>query len=253
MKNFAVATLLATCPFIALAQSGVQANKSITKFDCKAGEKILYSDNFEQATLGQLPAGWNTNGTGEITMLSTCPGKWLRLHHPYTYLTANTADFGENYTIEFDLILQLKSSDRMFPQISLGLFSAGTASISDNETLKEDNKYGCVTALISPANSNNTKAWLKSYVNGKSYFVGEPKALPELEQWYGQPVHIAIQVQKERYSMWANAVKIFDVPNGVPVNYVMNQLQFRVHHTNYKESEYGIYISNIIMAKDLVK
>lgn len=302
MKNFVVATLVATFPFVSTAQLGGLVNKvktkvnqrvdqkvdqaidkgldkaegkstastsssptpggtpatteepvlkSTSKFDFIAGEKIFYYENFEQEALGELPTGWNTNGTGEVTTLDKFPGKWLRLHHPFTYLTANKTEFGENYTIEFDIILQLKNNGWMYPQVSFGLFSSGTDPNSSNEFLKEANTYGCVTALFSPGEFKNTKVALKSYVDSKTYFAGEPKSLPELEQWYGKPVHMAIQVQKERFRMWANEVKIFDVPKGVPLNYVMNQLQIRVHHTNYNDSQYGIYISNLKMAKGL--
>lgn len=225
--------------------------KSTGKFDFIAGEKIFYYENFEQEALGELPAGWNTNGSGEITTLDKYPGKWLRIHSPFTYLTANKTEFSENYTIELDLILQLKNNGWMYPQVSFGVFSSGTETTTDNEFLKDNNKYGCVTALISPAEMKSSRVVLKSHVDGKSFFTGEPKVLAELEQWYGKPVHIAIQVQKERYRMWVNEIKIFDIPKGVPVNYVMNQLQVRVHSTNYNDSQYGIYISNFKMAKGL--
>jgi OOP family OmpA-OmpF porin len=225
--------------------------KSTSKYDFIGGEKIFYYETFDQEAIGELPTGWNTNGTGEVTTLDKYPGKWLRLHHPFTYLTANKTEFGENYTIELDIILQLKNNGWMYPQVSFGLFSAGTESNQDNEFLKDYSKYGSVTALFSPGEFKSSKVSLKSYVDGKSFFTGEPKQLVELEQWYGHPVHIAIQVQKERFRMWANEIKIFDVPKGVPVNYVMNQLQLRVHATNYNDSQYGIYIGNIKMAKGL--
>lgn len=225
--------------------------KSTGKYDFIAGEKIFYYENFEQDALGELPMGWNTNGTGEITTLDKYAGKWLRVHSPFTYLTANKTEFSENYTIEFDIILQLKNNGWMYPQVSFGLFSSGTETTTDNTFLKDYNKYGAVTALLSPGEFKSTKAVLKSYVDGQSYFTGEPKGLPELEQWYGKPVHIAIQVQKERYRMWANEVKIFDIPKGVPTNYIMNQLQIRAHSTNYNDSQYGIYVSNFKMAKGL--
>jgi OmpA-OmpF porin, OOP family len=304
MKNFAVATLLATFPFVGSAQLGGLVNKvknkvnqrvdqkvdatidkgldkaegkpagastassssassgnttptdepvlkSTSKFDFIAGSTIFYYENFEQEAIGELPTGWNTNGTGEITTLDKYPGKWLRVHHPFTYLTANKAEFSENYTIEFDIILQLKNNGWMYPQVSFGLFSSGTETNTANDFLKDYDKYGAVTALLSPGEFKSSKVVLKSYVDGKSFFTGEPKSIPELEQWYGRPVHMAIQVQKERFRMWANEVKIFDIPKGVPLNYVMNQLQIRVHHTNYNDSQYGIYIGNIKMAKGL--
>lgn len=223
--------------------------KSATKFDFIPGAQIVYYENFDQESIGELPQGWNTNGTGEVTTLDKFSGKWLRVHAPFTYLTGNTKELGENYTIEFDIILQLKNNGWMYPELSFGLFSSGTESNSANDFLKDYDNYAAVTASIMPGEYKSTKANLKSYVDGKSYFTGENKALGELEQWYGKPVHMAIQVQKERYRMWVNEVKLFDIPKAVPVTYVMNQLQIRVHHTNYSDAQYGIYISNIKMAK----
>jgi outer membrane protein OmpA-like peptidoglycan-associated protein len=227
------------------------AVKSTAKFDFIPGAQIIYYENFDQEALGELPTGWNTNGTGEVTTLDKFPGKWLRVHAPFTYLTANKKEFSENYTIEFDIILQLKNNGWMYPEVSFGLFSSGSEATDANDFLKDYDKYGSVTAMLRPAEYKTTKASFKSYVDGKSYFIGQNKPLAELEQWYGKPVHIAIQVQKERYRMWANEVKVFDIPKAVPVNYVMNQLQIRVHQTNYNDNQYGIYISNIKMAKGL--
>ncbi len=132
--------------------------KSTGKFDFIAGEKIFYYENFEQEAMGELPTGWNTNGTGEITTLDKYPGKWLRVHSPFTYLTANKTEFSENYTIEFDIILQLKNNGWMYPQVSFGLFSSGTETTTDNEFLKDYNKYGAVTALFSPGEFNKHKS-----------------------------------------------------------------------------------------------
>jgi OOP family OmpA-OmpF porin len=227
------------------------ALKSTAKFDFIPGAQIVYYENFDQEALGELPTGWNTNGSGEVTTLDKFPGKWLRVHAPFTYLTANQKELGENYTIEFDIILQLKNNGWMYPEVSFGLFSSGTESNSTNDFLRDYDKYGSVTALLSPGEYKHTKIRIKSYADNKSYFSGEFKPLGELEQWYGKPVHMAIQVQKERFRMWVNEVKAFDLPKAVPMNYVMNQLQIRVHHTNYNDSQYGIYISNIKMAKGL--
>jgi OOP family OmpA-OmpF porin len=245
MNKVSVAIMLAALPFTGWAQPG----KSTAKYDFIVGEKIFYYENFEHQAPGEFPAGWNTNGTGEVTILDKFPGKWLRLHQPFTYLTANQQEFGENYTLEFDIILQLKNNGGIYPQVSFGLFSSGTATDTDNDFLKDYNKYGCVTALFSPGEFKSNKVGLKSYVDGKSYFTCSAKPLAELEQWYKQPVHMAIQVQKEHFRMWVNEIKIFDVPKAVPMNYIMNQLQIRVHGTNYSCSQYGIYISNIKMAK----
>ena len=43
------------------------ALKSYTKYDFIPGDQILYYDNFEGEALAELPTGWNTSGTGEVT------------------------------------------------------------------------------------------------------------------------------------------------------------------------------------------
>ena len=106
------------------------AVKSTMKFDFIPGAQIVYYENFDQEALGELPTGWNTNGTGEITTLDKFPGKWLRVHAPFTYLTANKKELGENYTIEFDIILQLKNNGWMYPEVSFGLFSSGWRALN---------------------------------------------------------------------------------------------------------------------------
>jgi OmpA-OmpF porin, OOP family len=227
------------------------ALKSTTKFDFIPGAQIVYFEDFKDEAIGELPTGWNTNGTGEVTTFDKYPGKWLRLHAPFAYLTSNTKELGENYTIELDVILQLKNLGWMYPELGLGIFSTGTESTTDNSFLKDLQKNASVTALLMPGEYKSTKSHVKSFVSHKTHFSGENKRLEEVEQWYGKPFHIAIQVQKERYRMWVNEIKAFDIPKAVPPGHMMNQLQVFVSHTNYNDSQYGIYISNIKFAQGL--
>ena len=89
---------------------------------------------------------------------------------------------------------------------------------------------------------------MNSYLANRSHFTGDAKAYESLENYFGKPAHIAIQVQKERYRVWINEEKLFDVPKAVPPGVIMNQLYFEVGHTNYKEDQYAIYVSNIKVA-----
>jgi outer membrane protein OmpA-like peptidoglycan-associated protein len=224
------------------------APKSFRKYDFIPGELILYYDNFEGEALSELPSNWNTSGTGEVTTLDKYPGNWLRLHKPFTYLSSNQKQFGENYTIEFDLILQLKNTGWMYPEIYFGLFSTKDEPNTDNKFLREQKKYASVVTTIMPAEFKNSRARVNSWVGHKSHFAGDNKVYDALEKYYGKPVHIAIQVQKERYRLWINEEKLFDVPKGVPPGEVMNQLYFEVGHTNYSEDQYAVYVSNIKVA-----
>lgn len=222
--------------------------KSFSKFDFIPGDSILYAEDFQQEELGELPVKWNTNGSGEVSTLDKFPGRWLRLHKQFTYLTANQQKFGDNYTIEFDFILQLKNNGWMYPEFQVGVFASGEEDNTANTFLKDYEKNGALKATIYPAEYNNSKTRLQSYLEKKNYYTSETKAYEALEKSYGKPVHVAIQVQKERFRMWINGDKIFDAPKAVPANQVMNQLFFEVSPTNYAEEQYGVFVGNIKVA-----
>jgi OmpA-OmpF porin, OOP family len=225
--------------------------KYFYKYDFIPGEKILYTEDFEQEALAELPTSWNTNGSGEVVTLEKYSGKWLRLHNPFIYLTGNTKELTENYTAEFDVILQLKNNGWMYPTFSTGFFATNGEPGANNAFLKEYDKYAAVMGTIYPEERNNSRVLVESFKDNAGYFKSEPKNYGELEKYYGKPVHIAIQVQQQRLRMWINETKVFDVPRGIDTTYKMNQLFFKVGQTNYKEEQYGIYISNIKTAAGL--
>ncbi len=222
--------------------------KSFTKYDFIPGEFILYYDNFEGEALAELPTNWNTSGTGEVTTLDKFPGNWLRVHKPFTYLSSNKKEFGENYTVEYDLILQLKNNGWAYPEFYFGLFSTKDEPNDDNAFLRDQKKYGAVVTMLQPAEFKNSKVRVNSYSGNKNHFIGDNKVYESLETFYGKPVHIAMQVQKERLRVWINEEKLFDVPKAVPPGVIMNQIYFEIGHTNYKEDQYAIYVSNIKVA-----
>jgi OOP family OmpA-OmpF porin len=228
-----------------------QAVKSFTKYDFIPGEKVLYYDNFDQEAIAELPTGWNTNGSGEVVTLENLTGKWLRLHNPFVYLTSNTKELTRNYTAEFDIILQLKNNGWMYPTFSAGFFASNDEPATDNVFLKSYDKNTAVFATIYPEENNNSRVLVESATEGKNYFKSEAKNYGVLDKYYGKPVHVAIQVQQQRFRMWINETKVFDVPKAVDTGYKMNQLFFKVGATNYKEEQYGIYISNIKAATGL--
>lgn len=222
--------------------------KSFSKFDFIPGDSILYAEDFQQDQIGELPLNWNTSGTGEVMTLDKYPGNWLRLHKGFTYLTSNKNQFGENYTIEFDVILQLKSNGWMYPELEFGVFSSGEKSNVENEFLKHSSSIGGVYATLSPSEYSNSKMRVRSIIKNREHYTSDPKMCEMIEKFYGKPVHVSVQIQKERLRVWINSEKIFDAPRAVPAGIVMNQLVFIASHTNYPEDQYGIYIGNIKIA-----
>ncbi len=221
---------------------------SAAKFDFVPGEQIIYADDFATDEMGELPVNWNTNGSGELTTLGKVPGNWLKLHKSFMYLSRNKGAFGENYTVEFDVVLQLKNNGWSYPEFLFGVFATKDEPNTDNSFLKHYTKYAAVVAELHPGEFKSSRITLRSLLEGRSYFNSNAKNYDALEKYYGRPVHVSVQVQKERMRIWMNQEKVFDAPKALPADVKMNQLFFQVGHTNYPEDQYGIYVSNIKVA-----
>lgn len=232
----------------ATQKEGETVVKDFSRYDFIPGEQVLYYDNFEGEAIGELPTGWNTSGTGEVTTLDKYPGQWLRLHKNFVYLSRNQKEFGENYTAEFDVIFRLKNNGWSYPDLRFGFFASKDEPNGGNNFLREFRKNASLVATIFPAEFKTSRVKLVSYKEGRDWFQGTPKAFESLEKWYGTPVHVAIQVQKERCRIWINEEKVFDVPKGVPTDHIMNQVFFEVGNTNYPEDQYAVFISQIKVA-----
>lgn len=225
------------------------ALKSNSRFDFIPGEQIVYTENFEQDAIGELPTGWNTTGTGEVVTLNNYPGKWLQLFMRSFYLTSNQKEFGENYTIEFDVIMQLKSNGHFYPYFSFGFIGTNGEPAAGNDFLRNYRKYASVEGVFYPADGGRSKLDMRSYKDGRIYYSGNGQQVAALSDYFGKPVHIAIQVQKERLRIWVSQNKIFDAPKAIAPGALMNQLIFEIHSATYKEGEYGFYLSNLKVAR----
>lgn len=226
-----------------------------SKYDFIPGEKVLYVDDFSQDNIGELPPNWNTRGKGELVTLDNVPGKWLRLFPGNTYLTGNSKAFGENYTIEFDLIIDgtAPAGTRFFPGLGFGLFASGSKKVTDN-TLFIESEYMGKNRLQINARPNVdaiSKMELSSSENGNSFNSGDQEFAAYSKTFF-KVAHYAMQVQKQRFRFWVNEHKVFDVPRAVFLSVPLNGLSFSVaNYFPYNDNNFGLYISNIKVATGL--
>ncbi|MFN4316323.1 MAG: OmpA family protein [Chitinophagaceae bacterium] len=232
------------------SEANTPSNKftQFSKYDFVPGDSILYAEDFAQDALGELPLNWNTSGTGEVSTLESISGNWLRLHKNFRYLSANLKRWPENFTLEFDMVLQLKNNGWSYPNLRVSMFDSGEEPASSNEFLKRIDQLTAVTANINPAEMRNTSVRLNSFRESRTHYASDARMYDALEKEYFKVVHVAIQVQKERYRMWINSDKVFDAPKAVPANASFNQLMFEVGSTNYPEDKYAVFVSNIKVA-----
>lgn len=228
-----------------------QTIKSYSKFDFVPGEKIIYSEDFQQDAIGELPLAWNASGKGEIMTLGNQPGKWLRIFQNNTYLSGNKSKFGENYTIEFDLIyfFDPKVKGYVLPGWEFGIFSSGSEDASDNKFLKEQSALNSTEVRF--GYGSYALAILESKKKRASGFISDKMQLGEVLPGFNKVVHYSVQVQKTRFRLWIDEKKVFDIPRAINTSDTLNQVYFKMEGSNYKEDEIGLYVTNLKIATGL--
>ncbi len=230
------------------AEKGI---KSFSKFDFVPGERIIYAEDFSQDAIGELPLTWNASGKGEVMTIDGKPGKWLRAFENTTYLAGNKKTFGENYTVEFDLMyfFEPKVKGYVMPNWKVGLLSSGGIDPTDNSFLKQPDEVN--NTYVNFSFSNYGGAQLESRAKHVQTFRSDRMEMGDMMPTNNTAIHYSIQVQKTRFRLWMDERKVFDIPRAINVADTMNQLYFFLEGSNYKEDEVGLFISNIKIATGL--
>jgi len=222
--------------------------KSYSKFDFIPGDAILYSEDFQQDEIGEFPLNWNTAGKGEVVTLNAFPGKWLRMFENSLYLSSNKTPFSKNFTIEFDVVLDMKYNGYTYPMFSFGFLSTNEDSTTDNKFLGNPNAYQMAEIYLRLGTGKSSYTYLYTSADRSRTFTSENQEFSNLEKFYGKVSHVAIQVQEQRMRIWVNGEKKYDLPKAVPTKYIFNQVFFNVSTSSYKDDELGFYLSNIKVA-----
>ncbi|MGZ5286672.1 MAG: OmpA family protein [Flavisolibacter sp.] len=225
--------------------------KGYSRFDFVPGERIIYAEDFAQDAIGELPLTWNSSGKGEVMTPDQYQGKWLRVYENNTYLTGNQKKFGENYTIEFDLMFYFdpKVKGYVLPNWSFGILSSGDMDAADNKFLSD--QVGIANAEVRFAMGSYSGAYMESYSNRKPTFNSDRMELGDMQPNFNKVLHYSVQVQKTRFRLWINEKKVFDIPRAINTTDTMNQVYFQLEGSNYPEDEIGLFVSNIKIATGL--
>lgn len=232
MKTFLLVLSIAFVSNLCYSQG---KNNTTSKYDFIPGEKVIFYDDFTSEDLGDFPALWLTNGSGEIVTSSLFEGKWFQPTRTGYYIPETKDKFVDNYTIEFDLVLLSEDNSETSTGFDLFLLSDDLA-----------NPRG---------GSQPGDAGLKIRPDYESVFWNN---WSEARDWDGDAgqvdfrfksstkYHIAFWIQKQRVRLYANDEKILDLPRGLQANYVYNQFRIEV----YTEETTSI-ISNFRIAAGL--
>ncbi len=228
-------------------QATIQA---FSKYDFIPGDSVLYANDLAGEAIGELPTGWNSNGSSVVVTLTGIPGQWLRMAQHTVVLTDNETPFGPDFTAEFDMVLQYDFKGWLPPSLQFGLLASGEESTTSNKLLSDPKGDKSFYVEISPLADAGNLA-LESYEKYIRYFNIPPARNAAVRQWYGKVSHVAIQGQKERLRIWVDGEKLYDVPKGIAKVGDLNQLFFRLSSSPYSDEQIGVYIGNIKVAKGL--
>lgn len=82
---------------------------SNTKYDFIPGDQVLLFEDFSQDAIGDFPALWTTNGSGEVRTVNKGTGNWLYMSQDDgAYCLMKDLVLPENFIFEFDMIGQSK-------------------------------------------------------------------------------------------------------------------------------------------------
>ncbi|MDX1904628.1 MAG: OmpA family protein [Thermonemataceae bacterium] len=93
------------------AKGSTPSLKAYSKFDFVAGEKVIYFDDYSTTNVGDFPANWNTNASGEIVSLDGNDSKFLKVGKKGIFIPESLKELPENFTVEFDMAVSEDMSE----------------------------------------------------------------------------------------------------------------------------------------------
>lgn len=201
------------------AQDNDSLTRIYSKFDFVPGEKVIFFDDFAADNIGDFPALWNTNGSGEVVTFGKYPGKWLKITNPRSIVTLlDPLTLPENYTIEFDVVPQKHLPSHNNTYYTFYLIS----------TIKpKDILYG----LARPGGTGIKLSFTYNQYFVSYYADGTPdvKSINSdaaIRQQGETKYHISIWVQKQRIRVYQDETKIFDLARAISDKVKYNMIRF---------------------------
>ncbi len=210
-----------------------------SKFDFVPGDKPLFFDNFNDEFMGDFPSKWNTNGSGEVVTVGSIPGKWYSVANRSLTVPNLSTVLPEDFTIEFDI-----KATNLTPSTSsvavLEIYLSETPNLSTNENRVFASLGFCQYTPVGVRVHNS--------------FKGDPAPISntmqqDFREIYKDVVHVSIAVNKNRYRLWLNQIKVVDLPQFIVKPELINYVKFYVKGIDKQKKKEQVLISNLKIAE----
>ena len=202
-----------------------QSLQSYSKFDFIPGEKVIFYDDFSQDAIGDFPALWNTNASGEVVNTNMYPGNWLKYVMRESIWTDKLLVLPDNYTLEFDVI-PIEGTEGGMGGWSFRLMKCINQKSWDGGAVPGNAGFEFQVEYFGRPN-------YRAYNNKLDGEFWDQKGYNEddkIKQKKDQKYHMSVWVQKTRLRIYQNENKLFDVPRAFPDPAVkMDRLRFEAN------------------------
>jgi OOP family OmpA-OmpF porin len=219
-------------------KSGPASFKAYSKYDFVPGEKVIGFEDFSTGSIGDFPAGWNTDASGELVTIEGKPGRWLWLTKPGEFIPELAQEYPEDFTFEFDLLHGIPINGGNI-YICIAEMPGGNNlggwpyAINQFNIELGDANTGTETGITRFSARKNNNTDINNSVNTT---VLNDK---------NNPVHVSIWRQKERVRVYINEEKVWDIPKATIKEAKFNSIIFSVR---YAEEVVKHYIGNLRLA-----
>ena len=218
-----------------------------SKFDFIPGAEIIAVEDFSQDAVGDFPAKWNTDASGEVVTLDGVEGKWLAL----TASGALTPDFinslPDNFTLEFDLAVSPTYSFYDQPLL-VSIASLNGANNFTAWSRYGSNKHTGVIVSLHPQDAGSKPLGQTTYqlwTAGKKTMENKANQLEAFNIKDKNRVRVSMWRQNQRLRVYLGETKLWDLPRAFDSVTDYNGLVFSRHSA--KDGN-NFYVGNIRLA-----
>lgn len=190
--------------------------QSYTKYDFIAGDKVLFFDDFSQDAIGDFPALWTTDGSGEVRTLSNYPGNWLNAtSDDNVYCLMKDLNLPQNFIFEFDVIPTPKNPEEDDTYSSFGFtFFSNKDDFLQPDIIPGDKGFTVIVA---------TDGWKADGFENGDYTVNLTSDLAPVT--INKLNHVILWVQNRRLRIYFDGQKVIDGPTALPANATLNRFR----------------------------
>jgi len=188
--------------------------KTYSKFDYIPGDKILAYDDFSKDAIGDFPATWNTNSSGEVVTASKQDGRWLMVGKQGKFIPEYIKELPDNFTFEYDVVCNDKFS-YYSPHLWLYFLTGNNAGkeVFDYSFIPAEKRSG-VKIGVHPtaAGLNGGMALEESFEDGNSVIKNEINTSQFNSNIGKTKLHVSVWRQRQRLRVYFNEEKVYDLP-----------------------------------------